>query len=402
MVGNVLVSYPTTVIYEFDFVGNPNLDISQDENDGGKFYNNNITFDLVGLKDAVEVQKLAKKDYIIIFEDENGNNRILGLKNGLALDSLTSNTGGAKSDLSGFNLSFKGQEEEEPYFINDLANAGFVLDGEQPIIIENYTDVFYTGENVNIFNLQVIGTSSAMCTSRNGDFILVLTVNPDGIRKINLTVPFDLSTAQNVGLNVFDLTNIEDTPQEIKISDDGLNVFFSGQTQDKLRRIILPSYGDIQNGVLASDFIDFAVLQTPNLFDISPSGQRVVMASGASRLQEYFLTTPFDLDSAILENDLTSFSLGVAFPAHLQFLDDGNTLIVSGITNEINQFDLLEPYSLNGLGAQTIPAYSNTLTDLFGLRTVEYFGDNSQAFALGRLGGNTPSDTTIIKYNVNI
>ena len=133
VVGNLLVSYPTTLIYEFDFVGNPNVDISQDENDGGKFYNNNITFDLVGLKDAVEIQKLAKKDYIIIFEDENGNNRILGLKNGLALDSLTSNTGGAKSDLSGFNLSFKGQEEEEPYFINNLANAGFVLEDE-PIL----------------------------------------------------------------------------------------------------------------------------------------------------------------------------------------------------------------------------------------------------------------------------
>ena len=113
MVGNLLVSYPTTVIYYFEFVG-------------GKFYNNNITFDLVGLSDAVEIQKLAKKDYIIIFEDENGNNRILGLRNGLALDSLTSTTGGAKSDLSGFNLSFKGQEEQEPYFINNLANSGFV------------------------------------------------------------------------------------------------------------------------------------------------------------------------------------------------------------------------------------------------------------------------------------
>ena len=66
MVGNLLVSYPTTLIYEFEFVGNPNIDISQDENDGGKFYNNNITFDLVGLSDAVEIQKLAKKDYIII------------------------------------------------------------------------------------------------------------------------------------------------------------------------------------------------------------------------------------------------------------------------------------------------------------------------------------------------
>ena len=147
MVGNVLVSYPTTLIYEFDFVGNPNVDISQDENDGGKFYNNNITFDLLGLKDALEIQKLAKKDYIIIFEDENGNNRILGLKNGLSLDSLTSNTGGAKSDLSGFNLSFKGQEEEEPYFINNLFDTGFQI--ENP-----FEDDFILQENSSFLLLE--------------------------------------------------------------------------------------------------------------------------------------------------------------------------------------------------------------------------------------------------------
>jgi len=310
--------------------------------------------------------------------------------------------GGAKSDLSGFNLSFKGQEEQEPYFINNLANTGFVLDNEPPLIIENYTDVSYTGENVNIFNLQVIGTSSAMCTSRNGEFILVLTVNPDSIRKINLTTPFDLNTAQNVGVNVFDLKNIESTPQEIKISDDGLNVFFSGQTEDKLRRVILPSYGDIQNGVLASDFIDLPALDLPNLFDISPNGQKIIIASGSITTQEYFLPVAFNLNNAVLINDLTDFNLGMSFPAHLQFLDNGNTLIVSGTTNELNQFELLEPYSLNGLGSQTLPKHSNTLTDLFGLRTVEYFGDNSQAFGLGRLGGNTQQDTSIIKYNVNI
>jgi hypothetical protein len=273
---------------------------------------------------------------------------------------------------------------------------------QDSVVIDNYTDVSYTGENVNIFNKQVIGTSSAMCTSRNGDFILVLTVNPDGIRKINLTTPFDLNTVQNVGLNVFDLTNIESTPQEIKISDDGLNVFFSGQTEDKLRRVILPSYGDIQNGVLASDFIDLPALALPNLFDISPNGQKIIIASGSTTTQEYFLPVAFNLNNAVLINDLTDFNLGMSFPAHLQFLDNGNTLIVSGTTNELNQFELLEPYSLNGLGSQTLPKHSNTLTDLFGLRTVEYFGDNSQAFGLGRLGGTAPANTSIIKYEVNL
>lgn len=127
---NILNTFPTTTIYKFEFVGSPSLEISQEENDGGKFYNESISFDLLGLNDSFEIQKLIKKDYRCIIEDNNGNKRILGLYNGLELNSLNSSTGGGKSDLNGFKLSFKGQEINEPFFINDLNDAGFTISGQ--------------------------------------------------------------------------------------------------------------------------------------------------------------------------------------------------------------------------------------------------------------------------------
>ena len=140
--GNFLVNFPQTEIYKFEFVGVPTLDISQDEDDGGKFYNNSISFNLQGLKDAFEVQKLAKKDYRCIIETNKGNKRILGLFNGLYLDKLTSNTGSGKSDLNGFSLSFKGEEIKEPFFIEDLADAGFTVNQN----IETYFRITQNGD----------------------------------------------------------------------------------------------------------------------------------------------------------------------------------------------------------------------------------------------------------------
>jgi len=399
VVGNLLVSYPTTLIYEFDFVGNPNVDISQDENDGGKFYNNNITFDLVGLSDAVEIQKLAKKDYIIIFEDENGNNRILGLKNGLALDSLTSNTGGAKSDLSGFNLSFKGQEEEEPYFINNLADAGFVLDDEPPIIIDNYTDLCYINESLFLSTLNISGIKTGMAISNNGFFILLVCANPDLIHKINLTIPFDLSSA-NYNNENFDITSFESSPQDIYISNDGLNILFSGQGSDNLRRLILPSNGDLVNGVIDSAFINYSALGTPNSFTISPDGLNIIMASSSvSRIQHHVLTAPFDLSTATLQTDLTNFNYG-GQTRYIQFLKEGNILIVFGQQGVLNEFALPNPYTLIGIGSLTVPSFQNTLTELFSPRALNYYGDESEVFGLGRFQGTSPSNEAIIKYKI--
>jgi hypothetical protein len=326
VVGNVLVSYPTTVIYEFDFVGTPNVDISQDENDGGKFYNNNITFDLLGLKDAVEIQKLAKKDYIIIFEDENGNNRILGLKNGLALDSLTSNTGGAKSDLSGFNLSFKGQEEEEPYFINNLSNAGFVLEDEpildpdallyltnsgivDPQIIDSVNVLFIELKNSSLYDKIKAGWLHAGDTYDK--------------QKLNIKNPIDSDAAfrltnLNVGgisrfTDVNGTTEVQDThfnmSNELDVSSCGATItsggqFFSSEGNRVAFGAVQPSKRFsivITNGSIGVFRISSQIVPT------QPNGSGIFTAQSSNSLGTYF-RDGVKLTSGTVTGSLPTFS----------------------------------------------------------------------------------------------
>ena len=123
--GNILETFPNTTIYRFNFVSNPSPTENQAEDDGGKYYDLGISFDLQGLNGSANIEKLLYKDYRFIIQDRNGLFRIFGLYNGVECSSLTSNTGSSKTDLNGFNLSFEGKEEKGSFFINNLEEAGF-------------------------------------------------------------------------------------------------------------------------------------------------------------------------------------------------------------------------------------------------------------------------------------
>ena len=149
---NVLVTFPNTDIYKFEFNGNPAPAENQSENEGGKFYDLSISFDLLYSSDATNIEKLLKKDYRLIFQDRNGLYRIFGLYTGLVCDSLTFNSGGGKSDLNGFTLSFTGQEEKGSFFIDNLEDAGFFDAGEDYRITELGEFRITENDNFRIIN----------------------------------------------------------------------------------------------------------------------------------------------------------------------------------------------------------------------------------------------------------
>jgi len=123
---NILVTYPDTTIYEYELNNNPSLTQSQSEENGSKFFDLSISLELEN-ENPNDFNKILKKDYNVIVKDRNGNYRFLGNRNGLECDGIDFTTGSGKSDFSGVKLDFKGKEEKEAWFINDLGDAGFSI-----------------------------------------------------------------------------------------------------------------------------------------------------------------------------------------------------------------------------------------------------------------------------------
>ena len=123
---NVLVTYPDTTIFEFEVNNQPSVNQTNQENEGGKFYDLIINFDL-SKELGKDFSYMLGFDFNIIIKDRNGKFRLLGNQNGLTCNDVKYATGGTKNSLNGVSLSFSGQEEKEAYYINDLTDAGFEI-----------------------------------------------------------------------------------------------------------------------------------------------------------------------------------------------------------------------------------------------------------------------------------
>jgi len=123
--GNILTTFPSTTIYKFYSNTPPNATENQEQEAGGKFYNQSISLDLQYFDDYENISKLIKKDYRLIFKDRVGNYRIFGLYNSVFCDSIDYTTGNGKSEFNGFKMSFNGKEEKQSFFIENLVDAGF-------------------------------------------------------------------------------------------------------------------------------------------------------------------------------------------------------------------------------------------------------------------------------------
>ncbi len=145
--GNYLVSFPDTFVYKFDSVELSNPTETQEQNEGGKFYNQTISLAFSG--SAIrELELLNTLEYRLLFLDNNGLYRVFGLYNGLESGGITYETGSSKNSLNGFKITFTGKEEKQSFFMVDPFDIGFV-EATYYFLLQN-NDFFMLQNNDNL------------------------------------------------------------------------------------------------------------------------------------------------------------------------------------------------------------------------------------------------------------
>ena len=123
----VLTSFPATNIYEFEIDNQAAFDNKGNENEGGKYYTENVSFEFSKINLYNEFEKFLKQDFRIIILDRNGVYRLLGAYNGLTCYDLKQDVGSSHATFNGYTTSFEGQEEQPALFINNLSAVGFTI-----------------------------------------------------------------------------------------------------------------------------------------------------------------------------------------------------------------------------------------------------------------------------------
>lgn len=150
---NTLVSYPATTVYKYELLADGNsvsVDLQEDEE--GISYNQNLSIVLKGLRaDAQQITSLINKRLGCIIENRLGQFQIMGLINGCRVNSIKAQTGGARTDFSGYNLDLEAKEKNSLYYIDDLASAGFSIFVDGNYVFQDNNNFIFQDNNNFIF-----------------------------------------------------------------------------------------------------------------------------------------------------------------------------------------------------------------------------------------------------------
>ncbi len=152
--GSTLISHPVTTIYEFEQTNELSITQTSNKDAGGKYTTFTIGLETTNKKDHYEIEKFLKQQTGIIIKDRNGNYLIFGMRNGLLCNSITQVIGNSKPEFNGYKIQFEGQEIQKAYFINDLADAGFLPTDESNLLQlqDTYYLLLQNGDKLNLIN----------------------------------------------------------------------------------------------------------------------------------------------------------------------------------------------------------------------------------------------------------
>ncbi len=198
--------------------------------------------------------------------------------------------------------------------------------------------------------------------SPDGKTMFIIGVGSDTLRQYSLSTAFDLSSSPTQ-VKEKDLSTIEGAPQDIEFNSDGTIVYVIGTENNSIDQWTLSSPYDIGSLEVASSKNE-NIGGDPRGLKFSNDGKKlfVVHHLGASesttgRVDEFTLTTPYDINTIIKTNELTlSFAAGGRRQG-INFSSDGYKLFITNSAvhhltplssrNLIREFSLNSPFNIS-------------------------------------------------------
>lgn len=135
--GKTLISFPNTTIFRFFSEGSPNFKSSSQEEGGDISFTEELSLTFPIIDEENQFERLLKKDHRVIVRDRNGIFMLLGAFNGGIFSNLVQQTGGSHQQLNGYTINYQASEENQPPFIDNLEDAGFIINEDNFLLLEN-------------------------------------------------------------------------------------------------------------------------------------------------------------------------------------------------------------------------------------------------------------------------
>jgi hypothetical protein len=233
----------------------------------------------------------------------------------------------------------------------------FKSDGTKMFIIGS------DGDDINEYNLSTAWDISTATFSQNGSISAQDTTPSDLFFKSDGTKVFivgdagdaidewDLSTAWDVSTLSFNQSfsvNSQDTsPQGLFFKPDGLRMYVSGQTNDKVYEYALTTAWDVSSASFSQDFSVALQETNPRGLSFKSDGTKMyVTGNNGQDVNEYNLSTAWDISTASAYQ-VFDVSSKATYPTGIYFRDDGFKMYIVGLTSDqVHEYDVSGPFAL--------------------------------------------------------
>jgi len=204
------------------------------------------------------------------------------------------------------------------------------------------------------FVVETQGTNPhSVAFNNDGTKMFVVDKGDEEINVYTLTTGFDLSTATFNDINGdgtgFDVSSQETNPKGIAFNNDGTKMFVVGTTGQDVNQYTLSTGFDLTSTVTFVDSFDVSGQETgPWDVEFNNDGTKMfVIGTSGVDVNQYTLSTGFDLTSTVTFVDSFDVSGQDSRPRGMAFNNDGTKMFVAGYNDEdINVYTLSTGFDL--------------------------------------------------------
>ena len=247
-----------------------------------------------------------------------------------------------------------------------------------------------------------------MAFSNDGAKMFVVGWYDEDINEYTLSTPFDVSTATFDDV-VFSVSEQDTAPQGMAFSNDGAKMFVIGDHENAINEYTLSTPFDVSTATFDDVVFSVSMQETvPTGMAFSNDGAKMfVIGSVGDDINEYTLSTPFDVSTATFDDVVFSVSMQETVPTGMAFSNDGAKMFVIGsVGDDINEYTLSSVYPITvtspPAGAfvttwRTTTADESITLPISGSDMTVDWGDGNTTTASGSVNHiyNTAGDYTI-------